>query len=51
MFPFLVAVLTVLILIDFFPLSQERCHWLKYVGLCIIIAKFDVANGASLSVS
>ena len=39
-----------LILLDINPTIHELCHWLKYVGVCISIAKFDVNYGAILSV-
>ena len=45
------AVLTMLILIDFLPPIQERRHWFKYVGIRVIIAKFDANDGFSLLVS
>ena len=45
MFPLIVAVLTALILISCFPPSQERHHWLIFVGICISVAKFDANDG------
>ena len=50
MFPFLMEILTVFILLDFIPPSQERWHCLKYVGIRISFIEFDVKDGASLSV-
>ena len=50
MFPFLVELITVFIILDFIPSSQERHHWIKHVGICVIIANFDVDNRVSLSV-
>ena len=49
MFPLLVEMITVLILLDFIPPIQELCHWLKYLGFCISVAKFDVDDGVSQS--
>ena len=46
----LVAVLTMLILLGFLLLSQEICHCLRYIGVHISVAKFDVDDGVSLSV-
>ena len=50
MFPFLVEVLTVLILLYFLPPIQEHCHWLKLVGIRISVVKVDVDYGMSMSV-
>ena len=50
MFPLIVAVITVLILIDFLPLIQERRDWLKYAGIRVSVVKFDIDNGVILSV-
>ena len=48
MFPFIVSVLTVLILI-YFPLPiQERWYWLKYVGFIVSISAFDVDDSVSV---
>ena len=41
------AVLTMLILLYFILPSKERRHWLKYVGIRISVAKFDVNGGVS----
>ena len=49
-FPLLVEVLNIIILIDFLPPIQERCHWIKYVGVCVSVEKFDVDDSVSLSV-
>ena len=48
MFLLIMAVLTVLILLDFISLIQERCNWIKYVG--VRISKFDVDDGVIISV-
>ena len=48
MFPFLVSVLTVIIIIGFIPPIQERYYWIKYVGVRIIVSKFDVDDGVNL---
>ena len=50
MFPFIVAVLIVLILLYFLPPSQDLLHWLKPVGIHIYVANFDVYHGADFSV-
>ena len=50
MLPLSVAVLTVLILIDFLPPIQERCHVLKYVGIHIRVNEFNVDDDISMSV-
>ena len=49
-FPLIVAVLTVLILLDCFPPSQERCHWLVFVIIRVSVANFDANDGFSLSI-
>ena len=51
MIPFIVAVLTVIILLEFIPPNHLRRHWLRYVGICISVADFDVDDGVNLSVS
>ena len=51
MFLLLVPVIVILILLDFLPLSQERYHWLKPVGVRISVAEFDVDYGIIMSVS
>ena len=38
----IVAVINVLILLVFFPLIQERRHYLKSVGIGISITEFDI---------
>ena len=48
MFPLIMAVLTVLIFVDSFPLIQERRHWLIFVGIRVRIAKFYVNDFVSL---
>ena len=50
MFLLIVAVLDVLILLGFLPPIQERCHWIKSLGVRIIVAKFDVDDGIILLV-
>ena len=47
-FPLIVKVLTMLILLNFLPPSQERFHWLKYAGVRVSVAEFDIADGVSL---
>ena len=49
-FMLIVEFLTVLILISFIPHIQERCHWLKPVGIRISFANFDVDCGIGMSV-
>ena len=49
-FLLIVAFLTVVILLDFLPQIQEHLHWIKFVGVCIIVADFDVNDGVSLSI-
>ena len=49
--PLLVAVLIVLILISFLPLTQKHFRFIKPVGICISVAKFDVDYCVGLSVS
>ena len=51
MFPLIMAVITMLTLLDFHPPIQERRHWLKYIGIRISVANFDVNYGFSLSIS
>ena len=48
MFPLIVAVLNVITFIDFFPPSQERRHWLIFLGIRVSVSEFDVNNGFSL---
>ena len=50
MFHMIVEVLNVLIIVNFIPLIQKRCHLLEYIGVTVSIAKFDVDDGISLSV-
>ena len=49
-FLLLVAVLNVLILINFLPLRQESYHCIKPVGISIRVAKFGVNYGVGLSI-
>ena len=44
------AVLNMLILIDFTPPIQEILHWLKTVGTRVRVAEFEVNYGEGLSV-
>ena len=44
------AVLTMLILIHFLPLIHEHYHWIKHVGIRIVITKVDADYGIDLSV-
>ena len=48
MFPFLVEVITRLILILLLPPIQELIHWLILAGIHGSIAKSDVNDGVSL---
>ena len=50
MIQLIVSVLTVLVLLDCFPPSQERRHWLIFLGIRISISKFDINDGFSLSI-
>ena len=43
-------VITSIILLDFIPPRQDICHWLKYLGVHISAADFDVDDGISISV-
>ena len=47
MFLLILEVLTMIILLGFLPLIQERLHWIKYLGVRVSIAEFDVDDGAS----
>ena len=49
-FPLIVTVTTMLIFIDSFPPSQESRHWLIFVGIRTIVAKFDVNDCIHLSI-
>ena len=42
-FPLIVAVLTILIIIHLIPISQDLIHWLKPVGIRVIVAKSEVS--------
>ena len=44
------AVITVIIIFDCFPLIQERRYWIIFVGTCISVTKFDVNDGLNLSI-
>ena len=48
MFPFILAVLTMIILLLFLPISQELIYWIKPVDICTRFAKFDVNYGVSM---
>ena len=48
MYPFFMAVLTVLILIFPLPKIQELIYWLILVGIGVIIPKSDIDDGVSL---
>ena len=50
MFPFIVAVHTVLILLDFLPPIQEHYRWIKYVGIYASVTGFDVDDDIRLLV-
>ena len=49
MFLLLVVVITMIIRLHFIPPFQERYHWLKHVGIRVIIVKFDVDYGVRMS--
>ena len=49
MFLLILEVLTMITLLGFLPLIQERLHWIKYLGVRVSIAEFDVDDGASMS--
>ena len=49
MFLLLVVVITMIIRLHFLPPFKERYHWLKHVGIRVIIAKFDVDYGVGVS--
>ena len=51
MFPFLVAVLTVIIFILLLPTIQELIHWSVLVGVHVRVSRYDVNYGVSLSLS
>ena len=51
MFPLVVAVITMLIIVDFLVLILESQHCLKSVGIRVIVTKFDVNDDVSMSVS
>ena len=44
----IVKVFTVLVFVDSFPPSQERCDWIILVGNYVSVNKFDVNDGFSL---
>ena len=48
--PLIVEVLTILTLLDFLSLIQEHRHWIKYLGIRIIVAKFNINDGVSISI-
>ena len=48
MFLLLVLVITIIIRLHFIPPFQERYHWLKHVGMRVIIVAFDVDYGVSI---
>ena len=48
--PFIVEVLTMLILFDFLPQIQERRHWLISEGIRVSVANLGVNDGISLSI-
>ena len=47
-FSFIVAVLTMLILLDCIPLSHESRYWIIFVGICVSVANLDANDGLSL---
>ena len=44
------AVFAMIIIIYFIPPIQEHFHWLKHVGISVIVAKFDIDYGIDISV-
>ena len=51
MFSLIVSVLTMIILLNFLPLIQDRYHTIKYVGICVGASKFDIHYGVGMSAS
>ena len=49
MFLLIVAAITVLILLDVIPPRQEHCNCIKYTGIRVSVAEFEVDYGVSLS--
>ena len=47
-FPFLVAVITVVVFLFLVPTSQKLVYWLIFVGICLSISKYDIDYGISL---
>ena len=43
------VVITMIIRLRFIPPFQERYHWLKHVGIRVIIVEFDVNYGVVVS--
>ena len=50
MFPFIVAVLTIIILLLLLPKSQELIHWLIPVSIHVSISEFGVYYVVSLAI-
>ena len=46
----LVVVLTIIILLHFLPLIQERFNCIKYLGVSVSVSEFDINDGVSQSV-
>ena len=44
------SVLTVLILLDYLPPSQDFRHWIIFVGILVSVAEFDVDDHLILSI-
>ena len=47
--PLLVEMLTVLVIVLFFPPSQERFHWLLLVGVTVLVPKYYANYGDVLT--
>ena len=51
MIPLIVAVNTVLILLDFIPPRQKRRHWITSVGIRVSVTEFYINDGFSMSIT
>ena len=48
-FPLLISMLNVIFILFFFPLIQERTHWLLLVGVAVFVPYFDINYGLSMA--
>ena len=48
--PLVMTVITVLVFLDLFPSSQERCHWFILVHIYISVSKFDINDGVNFAI-